>query len=140
MNIAPSLSLRVLIVSEDNPTRQVLDSHRDLLINLARLETLTIQNAGRRPRSSATAVVNNATIFVDLEGIIDFDKESQRLAKEIHKLDSDLAAVDKKLSNPGFLSKAPADVIDKVKEKQSALLEKQQKLQLNLDRLKAAEA
>ena len=140
MNIAPSLSLRVLIVSEDAPTRQVLDSQRDLLINLARLDSLAIQNAGRRPKSSATAVINNASIFVDLEGIIDFGKETQRLAKEINKLETELTAVDKKLANQGFLSKAPADVIDKVKEKQSALLEKQQKLQLNLDRIKAAEA
>ena len=75
-----------------------------------------------------------------LEGIIDFDKEIQRLEKEINKLHSELTAVDKKLANEGFLSKAPADVIDKVKEKQSALLEKHQKLQINLDRIKAAEA
>ena len=140
MNIAPSLSLRVLIVSEDTSTREVIDRQRDLLLNLARLDSLTVQNSGRRPRSSATAVVNNASIFVDLEGIIDFGKETQRLAKEINKLKTELTAVDKKLANQGFLSKAPADVIDKVKEKQSALLEKQQKLQLNLDRIKAAQA
>jgi len=140
MNISPSLSLRVLILSEDTTTRRVVDSHRDLIVNLARLDSLTVQETGRRPKSSATAVVNTATIFVALEGIIDFDKEIQRLEKEINKLRSELTAVDKKLANEGFLSKAPADVIDKVKEKQSDLLEKQQKLQINLDRIKAAEA
>jgi valyl-tRNA synthetase len=140
MNISPSLSLRVLILSEDGPTRQTIDSQRDLIINLARLGSLTVQNAGRRPKSSATAVVNNASIFVDLEGIIDFEMETQRLEKEINKLNVELTAVDKKLANQGFLSKAPADVIDKVREKQSVLLEKRQKLQLNLDRIKAAEA
>jgi valyl-tRNA synthetase len=140
MNIAPSLSLRVLIVSEDTATWEVIDSQRDLLINLARLSSLTVQNAGQRPKSSATAVVNNATIFVYLEGIIDFDKETQRLTKEIKKLTAELTAVGKKLANDGFLSKAPADVIEKVSEKQSVLLVKQQKLQTNLDRIKAAEA
>jgi len=140
MNLAPSLSLRVLILSEDASTREIIDSHRDLLINLARLESLTIEETGRRPKSSATAVVNNASIFVDLEGIIDFDKEFQRLEKEINKLSAELSAVDKKLANSGFLSKAPADVIDKVKDKQSMLLEKQQKLQTNLERINAARA
>lgn len=140
MNIAPSLSLRVLIVSEDTSTWEGIDSQRDLLINLARLSSLTVQNAGQRPKSSATAVVNNASIFVYLEGIIDFDKETQRLTKEIKKLTAELTAVGKKLANDGFLSKAPADVIEKVREKQSVLLEKQQKLQTNLDRIKAAEA
>jgi valyl-tRNA synthetase len=132
--------LRVLILSEDTTTRRVADSHRDLIVNLARLDSLTVQETGRRPKSSATAIVNTASIFVELEGIIDFDKEIQRLEKEINKLHSELTTVDKKLANEGFLSKAPADVIDKVKEKQSALLEKQQKLQINLDRIKAAEA
>ena len=140
MNIAPSLSLRVLILSEDTATRRIVDSQRDLIINLARLDSLTVQDTGRRPKSSATAVVNTASIFVDLEGIIDFEKEIQRLEKEISKLHSELTAVDKKLANEGFLSKAPAEVIGKVKEKQGALLEKQQKLQINLDRIKAAEA
>jgi valyl-tRNA synthetase len=48
--------------------------------------------------------------------------------------------VAKKLGNEGFLSKAPADVIEKVRQKQSALLEKQQKIQANLDKIKEVEA
>jgi len=140
MNIAPSLSLKVLVQSEDGQTRQIIEAHRDLVNNLARLSSLKVENTGPRPKSSATAVVNNATVFVDLEGIIDFDKETQRLEKEINKLSAELTAVGKKLANEGFLNKAPADVISKVREKQSDLLEKQHKLQLNLDRIQAAKA
>jgi len=140
MNLAPSLSLQVMIQSEDGPTREIIETHRDLVINLARLKGLTVENAGQRPKSSATAVVNNASVFVDLEGIIDFDKETQRLEKEINKLDIELTKVGKKLENEGFLNKAPADVVEKVREKQSVLLEKQQKLQMNLDRIKEAGA
>jgi valyl-tRNA synthetase len=140
MNLAPSLSLSVVVQSEDGQTREIIESHRDLVTNLAKLSALTVEEAGQRPKSSATAVVNNASIFVDLEGIIDFAKEIQRLEKEINKLAIELAKVGKKLENEGFLSKAPADVIEKVRNKQSALLEKQQKLQMNLDRIKEAEA
>ena len=78
--------------------------------------------------------------FLELEGIIDFAKEIQRLEKEVGKLAIELTKVGKKLENEGFLNKAPADVIEKVREKQTVLLEKQQKLQMNLDRIKAAEA
>ena len=81
-------------------------------------------------------MIKRASIFVSLEGIIDFAKETQRLEKEITKLNTELAKVAKKLENDGFLSKAPADVIEKVKQKQSALLEKQQKIQSNLDKIK----
>ena len=81
-------------------------------------------------------MVNNASIFVDLEGIIDFAKESQRLEKEINKLVIDLTKIGKKLENEGFLNKAPAEVIAKVRDKQRVLLEKQEKLQMNLERIR----
>jgi len=139
MNISPTQALQVLIQSEDEKTRKIMDSHQDLIINLARLSSLEIQNAGKRPKSSATAVVSNASIFVLLEGVIDFTMETGRLEKEIKKLTAELMTVAKKLNNEGFLSKAPADVIEKVREKQSVLLEKQQKIQTNLDRIKEME-
>jgi valyl-tRNA synthetase len=140
MNIAPSLKLQVLIQSEDGQTREVIETHRDLVINLARLKGLAVENAGQRPKSSATAVVKKASVFVDLEGIIDFAKETRRLEKEINKLAVELTKIGKKLENEGFLSKAPADVIAKVRDKQSGLLEKQEKLQMNLDRIREVSA
>ena len=139
MNIAPSLSLQVQVQSEDEPTRQIITRHQDLIINLAKLDSLTVEKLGQRPKSSATAVVSRASIFVSLEGIIDFAKETNRLNKEIKKIAAELGTVAKKLENEGFLNKAPADVIEKVRQKQSALLEKQQKIQTNLDKIKKVE-
>jgi len=136
MNIAPSLALQVQVQSEDKQTRQIIASHQDLIINLARLNSLAIENIGQKPKSSATAVVKSASIFVSLEGIIDFGKEANRLEKEIQKLAAELTIVTKKLGNEKFLSKAPADVIEKVRQKQGAILEKQQKIQANLDKIK----
>jgi valyl-tRNA synthetase len=139
MNIAPSLTLQASVQTEDPKTRQIIENHQDLIINLARLKALTVQKTGQKPKSSATAVVNNATIFVSLEGIIDFAKETRRLEKEIQKLTVELITVSKKLDNQGFLSKAPPDVIEKVREKQSALTEKQNKIQKNLEKIKELE-
>jgi valyl-tRNA synthetase len=140
MNIAPSLSLQVQVQSDDRDTRKICQAHQDLIINLARLSSLTVENTGQRPKSSATAVVNSASIFVSLEGIIDFAKETQRLERAIKKFAAELTTVAKKLGNEGFLTKAPAEVVEKVRQKQSALLEKQQKIQTNLDKIKEVEA
>jgi valyl-tRNA synthetase len=140
MNIAPSLSLQVQVQSDDRDTRKICQAHQDLIINLARLSSLTVENPGQRPKSSATAVVNSASIFVSLEGIIDFAKETQRLERAIKKFAAELTTVAKKLGNEGFLTKAPAEVVEKVRQKQSALLEKQQKIQTNLDKIKEVEA
>ena len=84
-------------------------------------------------------MVNGATIFVSLEDIIDFKKEISRLEKEIGKLGKELAVVSKKLGNEDFLSKAPEEIVEKVREKHDILFEKQRKLQTNLDRIRAVE-
>ncbi|MGD9302121.1 MAG: valine--tRNA ligase, partial [Desulfobacterales bacterium] len=139
MNIAPSLALMVQVQSDDEQTRQIMVDHQGLIVNLAGLKSLAIEKIGQKPKSSATAVVRSTSLFVSLEGIIDFTKEAQRLEKEIKKLAAELTTVAKKLGNQKFLTKAPADIVEKVRQKQDALLEKQQKIQANLDKIKEVE-
>ncbi|MBW2490816.1 MAG: valine--tRNA ligase [Deltaproteobacteria bacterium] len=139
MNISPSLSLAATVHSQEESTRGLIDQYQDMIINLARLKSLSVENTGPRPKSAATSVVDNAMIFVHLEGIIDFAQEMNRLGKEINKLNHELSMVTKKLGNEEFLTKAPGDVIEKVKEKHQTLTEKKQKLQTNLDKIKELE-
>ena len=136
MNIAPSLEMEVVVQSDDGNIRETIEQHRDVVSNLAKLKSLTVTGSGQRPKSSATAVIEGATIFVSLEGVIDFAKESERLEKEINKLDGELAKVIKKLENEAFLSKAPANVVQDVKAKHATLAEKKEKVQANLERIK----
>ncbi|HSQ83316.1 MAG TPA: valine--tRNA ligase, partial [Desulfobacterales bacterium] len=140
MNISPSLSLAVSVHTQEESTRETIDQYKEMITNLARLESLSVENTVRRPKSAATSVVDDATIFVHLEGIIDFSQEINRLNKEIDKLSNELDIVSKKLNNEDFLSKAPQDVVEKSKEKHETLMEKQQKLQTNLDKIRELEA
>ncbi len=135
MNLSPSLALDAVVHSENSADRNILLSHVHLISHLARLTSLAVDQDAQRPKASATAVVDGATIYVPLEGIIDFSKEIQRLEREIGKLTQELAAVDKKLKNDAFQNKAPADVVTKVKDRQIMLSEKKEKLQANLDRI-----
>ena len=136
MNIQPSLTLDALIQTRDQNLQKIIKEHRDIIINLARLKSLSIQTDADRPSASATTVVDGAIIFIPLKGIIDFEKEIMRLEKEITKINKELLAVLNKLNNEEFLSKAPAHVVEKVKEKQEKLHEKQQKTEANLDKIK----
>ena len=139
MNISPSLELDAVVQSGDEAVRKTLSEHRDIVTNLARIASLSVQAPGEKPKAAATAVADAVTIFIPLEGIIDFDREIERLEKEILKTANELTASSKKLSNEDFLSKAPADVVAKVREKQELFIEKRQKLQSNLDRIKGIE-
>ena len=57
-------------------------------------------------------ISDKATIFIPLSEIIDIEKEIARLEAEKQKLLSEIERIDKKLANEGFVSKAPAAVID----------------------------
>ena len=140
MNIAPSLSLAVVVRSNDPTTQKIIENHQDVIVNLAKLKSIAIGGPGEKPKASATAVVNQATLFVSLEGIIDFVKETERLEKEINKLDDELTKISFKLGNEAFLEKAPAHVVAAVQEKHALLDEKKRKLRTHLDRIKEIEA
>jgi valyl-tRNA synthetase len=106
-----------------------------MIIDLAKLDTLLVEESGEKPKAAATAIIDGATIFASLEGIIDTDKESARLQKEIDKLGKELNGVSKKLANESFLNKAPEEIVAKVKEKHAQLSQKQEKLKINLNKL-----
>jgi valyl-tRNA synthetase len=135
MNISPSVNLAAMVQTRDSNIKTAFEQHRDIITNLAKLNAFSVNESTARPKSSATAVVGGATIFIPLEGIIDFSRETRRLEKEMNKLEKELAAVSKKLENENFLNKAPHDVVEQVQAKHSRLQEKQQKLASHLERI-----
>jgi valyl-tRNA synthetase len=138
MGIAPGMGLDAVVWAADGGLRAAVAAHRDLIENLARLKSLAVTENPERPPASATAVARSGvTIYVRLEGVIDFAREAERLEKDLAKTAKELVTLARKLHNQDFLSKAPADVVAKVRDQQQALLERQQKLQSTLDRLKA---
>ncbi len=136
MNIAPSRSLNATAQTKDEAIKETLNRYAEIVKDLAGLQSFSVGEPGERPKSAATAIIEGATIFVSMEGVIDFAREADRLQKEIDKLGGELRTVSKKLRNEDFLSKAPADVVEKVREKHRVFIEKQQKLQSNLERIR----
>ncbi len=136
MNLSPSLKLKALLQTDQTSLADIIHQHGNIITNLARLENLTVEPVGEKPRTAATAILEGAAIYVPLQGIIDLDKEIQRLQKEIGKLDAELTSVSRKLTNEDFLAKAPADIIEKVREKYAGLSEKHQQIETNLNRIK----
>ena len=137
MNITPSAALQVIVQSENAAIRTLVVNQSGIITNLARLADLKVQDQGMRSPTSATAIVGEAVILVELQGVVDFSQEIQRLEKEIGKLDKELVGINKKLSNDSFLSKAPGDVVAQVRDKQDNLTDKRDKLKATLERVRS---
>jgi valyl-tRNA synthetase len=135
MNIPPATALKVAVLPETTATGELITTNQLLITNLARLDSIAVDARMKRPKAAATVMVNNATVFVMLEGIIDFAQEHTRLEKEIGKLSKELGGMSKKLGNEDFLKKAPPAVVDGVHEKHAAMLEKKHALEATQKRL-----
>lgn len=140
MNISPSKPLDVLVQAADENTRNLLEQNREFVTDLARLDSFVVKPVGEKPKGTATAIVDQAIISVHLEGIIDFAQEAARLEKEIAKIDVEIVKLDKKLTNPGFVNKAPEEVVGKVKLQHQEYIEKKEKLTANLGRIQSLQA
>ncbi|MGD9157631.1 MAG: valine--tRNA ligase [Desulfobacteraceae bacterium] len=132
MNIHPSKKVDIHIEMPEDSLRETLLPNLSYVKNLARVENVKIEKELPKPEASATAVFEGNQIHILLKGIIDFDEEKGRINKDIAKVRKEIADSEKKLSNKGFLEKAPDDVIEKVKEKVSTLQARLNKLEENL--------
>ena len=101
-------------------------------MTLAKVEKLDIGVGLQKPEASATSVFEESTIHVVLKGLIDFKEEKQRIRKSIAKIEKELKTSEKKLSNPGFLDKAPDHIVAEVRAKAETLSAKRDKLEQNL--------
>ncbi len=110
----------VLLVADD--LREVVaanDSYIKLLGGIDNLELRAMD--AEKPENAMAAVVTGIEVYLPLAGLIDVEKETQRLSKELATMEKDLQRVSGKLNNAGFLAKAPEDVIAKERAKSEEL-------------------
>ncbi|RMG86459.1 MAG: valine--tRNA ligase [Candidatus Dadabacteria bacterium] len=138
MNVPPSRKVEAWVRGAGEAL-DVVRAEAATVRALAGLERLEVLEAGAaRPAQSAAAVAAGLEIYVPLAGVVDLAAEEKRLEKEISRLDQDLGRVRKKLANPNFTGKAPAEVVEKERAKEAELAEKLEKLRANLERIRSA--
>lgn len=126
MNVVPAKKAKVYVVSSDEFTRIRFERSEVFLKTLAYASELHVQeNKDGIGEDAVSCVVENATIYMPFAELVDIEKEIERLEKERAKMIKEVERVEKKLSNQGFVAKAPQNVIDEEKakgEKYKALL------------------
>jgi len=116
--VAPSRGVSVVVRTDDADLAALIGESRALLAALAHIDDAAIIGAqALRPPGSATAVIRGAELLLPLKGLIDLDAEAARLAKEQERAVKDIEFAEKKLSNERFTAKAPADVVEKERQR-----------------------
>jgi len=135
MNVPAGAKVPLVAVGASDDTKARVAAHEGTLRRLARIETIDFADAP--PTGSVQIVLDEATLALPLQGVIDIGAESERLKREIDKVGSEIAQITAKLANDKFVSRAPEHVVEEQRERKSEAEATAIKLAQALKRLEA---
>ena len=131
MNVPPSKKAKLFVVTKYEDTFKRAEK---ILLKLASTSELIITD--EYTSDDAVMIATDAgNLYIPLSEVIDFEKERARLAAEMKKNDSEIERIEKKLSNEGFVAKAPAAVIEGERAKLAKYLEVRESLKAAIAKL-----
>jgi len=119
-NVPPGLKLNISFKTENAEELEIITERADYIKLLCKIENFTAGKTAVKKPKSATAVFSNVTAFIELEGIIDVEKEKARLEKNIKAAQANIENRKSRLSDERFIKNAPPEQIEKVKSELSA--------------------
>ena len=126
----------VIMIPADKAMAVTLREYESYFHTLAFADKVTLLDPmDAKPENAVVSVVPGIEVYLQLKDLIDVEKETARVRKEQGKIAEDIERLEKKLSNQGFLSKAPAAVIEKEKAKLADYSEKATALAKRMDNL-----
>ena len=118
VNAAPGKKSEAILHFSDAAQQAVFTANDGYLHALAEADPVTILSlTAERPENAMTAAAGGVEIYLPLKGLIDMEKETARLSKELDGLTKEIARTEGKLANEKFVTKAPVAVVAKEREK-----------------------
>jgi valyl-tRNA synthetase len=136
VNVPPSKKIEMIVKPASIEAMRILEANRHYVERFCNTSSLAISMEAAYPEKAMSAIVTGAEMFLPLAGLIDIEQEVARLEKELKTLISEVERVEKKLANPGFVSKAPAAVIEEEKAKMNDYADKRDKVLARIAELK----
>ncbi len=133
MNVNAGAKIPLVLVGAGQDARRRAATWEAEIMRLARLSAISFED--QVPKASAQMVLDEATIALPLEGVIDFAAERARLSKELEKIAKDMGVIDGRLNNAAFVAKAPAEVLEESRELRAGLVDRKAKVDEALKRL-----
>ena len=121
MNIPPSKKAKVYV---ETANTAIFADGTDFIKRLASANEVEVNDSFGELGNVVTIITDDAKIYIPLGDLVDFEAEKKRLEKELAAAEDKLSFINKKLSNPGFVNKAPEKVVAQSKEEAAKLEEK----------------
>ena len=132
MNIPPSRKAAVFVETQDADT---FNYGAEFIKRLAYAGDVTVAASFENLGNVVTIITESAKIYIPMGELVDFEAERKRLEKDLAAAKDKLDFINKKLSNPGFVNKAPENVVNKNREDAAKLEEKISGIKVSLDSL-----
>ncbi|MCL2841152.1 MAG: valine--tRNA ligase [Defluviitaleaceae bacterium] len=116
--VPPSKKIAIIVVPMDEESRILFNFTKDFFTALSGASHVDMQDPDVAiPSSTVSIVVSGANIYLPMDALVDREKENARLTKEKQKLEQEIARIDSKLANEGFMAKAPEALVAAEREK-----------------------
>ncbi len=128
MNISQKKELQVGIKTTDSQQAEQLKAHFWIIEKLEKVRLFGISTTIEKPTHSTSVLLGTDELYVNLEGLIDIEKEKVKITDEIRRLEGFLKSIRDKLSNTNFVENAPKQVVDNERKKEADTLQRLQSL------------
>ncbi len=131
--IKPGVQVTVILQSESEQERQILQAGQSYIKDLAKAQSLTIlADIKQQPEQVMVGVVGTVQALIPLTGVVDVESLRAKLEKNLGKVEAEIKSLESRLNNPGFVNKAPAEIVQGTKD---ALAEAQKQGSILQERL-----
>jgi len=132
MNIPVQSRLKLWVGTTDAEYKSLLTESSDQIKRLARVEEIMVSDVLPETHGAARDVVAGMDISVPLGGLIDFNKERERISKEKTKKENEARSLAGRLDNISFMERAPREVVQETRSRHEELIAEIEKLQHTL--------
>lgn len=128
---------RLIVRTDEHAFKELLTCNSDMISMLTKVDTLEIRSVdSAKPEKSLSTVLGPGELFLEVGDLIDIDSEIQRLEQELNSLEKNISTNKKKLANPNFVAKAPAEVVEQEKERLKVGEERKVRIVENINSLR----
>lgn len=136
LNVEAKAKQDLIFICKDEAVKEQIENIKHEFKNLAQAKNIEITTEDRRIDNAVTLVFNDFTLYMPLNDLIDYQKEQNRLEKEIENIESEIKRASNKLSNENFVNKAPKAVVDTEREKLKDYKDLLEKTKKSLEEIK----